>query len=226
MLKRIGMLTIGQSPREDIMCDLSKILSSDVEVVEAGALDDFKNKYEIIESLKPGPGEVVYISRLRDGSEVRISKEKLIPLINLKIKYLDSQKLDVITILCSGEFPEFEASIPIIYPEKILKGVASSILYSGEVAVLIPSSEQVDYAYDKWSKYFRKLVIIPISPYSSNIDDFSIIGEGIHRKGIKLVIMDCMGYSFAQKEALRTSAPLAKIISTRGVVSRIISEIL
>ncbi|MEM1584629.1 MAG: AroM family protein [Nitrososphaerota archaeon] len=224
MLNRVGMLTIGQSPREDIMKDFSKILPSGIEIVEAGALDDFKSRNEIIESLKPEPGEVVYISRLRDGSEIRISREKLIPLMDLKIKYLDSQKVDIIIILCSGEFPEFETKTLIIYPEKILKGVASSISYSGDVAVLIPSPEQIDYAYKKWSKYFHRLEVIPISPYSFSVEEFSIVGKRIKEKSIKLVIMDCIGYTFMHKEVLRTSAPMSRIISTRGVLGKIISE--
>ncbi len=223
-MNRIGMLTIGQSPREDIMNDLSKILPSSIEIIEVGALDDFKSKKEVMECLTPEPGEVVYISRLRDGSEVRVSKEKLIPLMKSKIKYLDSQKVDVIIILCSGEFPEFEATTAIVYPDKILKGVASSIYYNGEVAVLIPSSEQIDYAYDKWSKYFHKLKIISISPYSSDIRDFTIVGEKIRSKDIRFVIMDCMGYSFMHKHILRNSAPLAKVITTRGIVGKIILE--
>ncbi|MCX8193023.1 MAG: AroM family protein [Nitrososphaeria archaeon] len=218
------MITIGQSPREDIMKDLLQILPRNIEILQVGALDDFKTKDEIMRSLKPESGDVVYVSRLRDGEEVKISKNKLIPLMSSKIKYLDSQKVDLLIILCSGEFPKFEVSTPIVYPEKILKGIASSISYSGRVAITIPSSEQIEYAYNKWSEYFSKLEVIPISPYSSNVEDYKIVGEKIKEKDIKLVIMDCMGYSFEHKNAIRVSAPFAKIITTRGVTVRSILE--
>jgi hypothetical protein len=39
-MKRIGMLTIGQSPRTDILPTLTKILGH-IETVEAGALSKF-----------------------------------------------------------------------------------------------------------------------------------------------------------------------------------------
>ena len=38
-MKKIGMLTIGQSPRDDILPGLKEILGKNVEIVEAGALD-------------------------------------------------------------------------------------------------------------------------------------------------------------------------------------------
>ena len=36
---RIGAVTIGQSPRSDVMVDIKPILGPDIEIVEAGALD-------------------------------------------------------------------------------------------------------------------------------------------------------------------------------------------
>ena len=38
-MKKIGMLTIGQSPRDDILPGLKEIFGKNVEIVEAGALD-------------------------------------------------------------------------------------------------------------------------------------------------------------------------------------------
>ncbi|MBM4388734.1 MAG: AroM family protein, partial [Deltaproteobacteria bacterium] len=38
-MKKIGMLTIGQSPRNDILPGLIEILGKDIDIIEAGALD-------------------------------------------------------------------------------------------------------------------------------------------------------------------------------------------
>ncbi len=38
-MTKIGMLTIGQSPRDDIIPPLKEILGPDHEILEAGALD-------------------------------------------------------------------------------------------------------------------------------------------------------------------------------------------
>ena len=39
ILKKIGMITIGQSPRIDIVPEMREVLGADVEILEAGALD-------------------------------------------------------------------------------------------------------------------------------------------------------------------------------------------
>lgn len=223
MPKKIGMVTIGQSPRDDLTEDFLKNLPNDIEVVQVGALDDL-NSNMINTQLSAGIGEILYVTRLRDGSEVKVSKNKLIPLMQSKISYLDSMGVDLITILCSGEFPQFKAKAPIIYPDKILKGLASSISYHGKVAVLIPSHEQVNYANDKWSKYYTKLEIIPISPYSSKTSDFIEVGRFINNSGSGVVIMDCMGYKQSQKETIKNVARNCMIITTRGILEKVIIE--
>jgi len=82
---KVGLLTIGQSPRQDITSDLPESPSS-LEIIEAGALDDLSA--EQIESLKPKESETVYVSKLRNGSEVLVAKERLAPLLQEKIRFL------------------------------------------------------------------------------------------------------------------------------------------
>jgi len=223
--KKLGMVTIGQAPRDDLLEDFLGNLPSDIEVVQVGALDDLDLE-TITSQLSPRVGEILYITRLRDGSEVRVSKNKLIPLMQSKISYLDSISVDIITILCSGEFPQFEAKTPIIYPDRVLKGIASSISYVGKVAVLIPGKEQVNYAYNKWNEYFRELEVIPISPYSSRTQDFIDVAKLINENKVGFVIMDCVGYKLSHRDVLRNVARNSRIITTRGVLAKLLTEIM
>lgn len=225
MSKKLGVVTIGQAPRDDLIEDFLRNLPTNVEVIQVGALDDL-NLEMITSQLSPEVGEILYITRLRNGSEVRVSKNKLLPLMQSKISYLDSIGVDIITILCSGEFPQFDAKTPIIYPDKVLKGIASSISYDGKVAVLIPGREQVNYAYDKWSEYFRELEVIPISPYSSRMQDFIDVAKFINENKIGFVIMDCMGYRLLHKDTLKNVARNSRIITTRGVLEKVLTEIM
>jgi len=39
MKQRVGMITVGQSPRDDIIPSMSPVLGSNIEVIEKGALD-------------------------------------------------------------------------------------------------------------------------------------------------------------------------------------------
>ena len=220
----IGFVTIGQSPRTDVVPEIMKILGEhEISYVEAGALDDLSRE-DIERDLRPEPGDIIYVTRLRDGGEVKISKKKLLPLLEKKIRELE-KKSDIIAILCSGEFPDFESIKPVIYPDKILKGIASSIGYKGRTAVLIPAEEQIDYAREKWSTYFKDLVIIPVSPYTSSLKDFEEIRERIRRENIGFVIMDCIGYTDAQRNIIREAGENIKVISTRRALAKVLSEL-
>jgi protein AroM len=68
-MTKIEMLTIGQSPRDDIIHALKEILVPDHEIIEAGALDHMTQ--EEIEGIVLRPDDYLLVSRLRDESESR-----------------------------------------------------------------------------------------------------------------------------------------------------------
>ncbi|MEM0006434.1 MAG: AroM family protein [Ignisphaera sp.] len=222
---KIGLVTIGQAPRKDVTEDLIKILPAGVEIIEAGALDDL-DLNEIKEKIAPKPGEVPYVTRLRNGLEVKISKERILSLMQDKISLLERLGAEVIGILCSGEFPEFSSRVPILYPDRILKGIVSGIQYRGSTVVLIPSEDQVPYAKRKWSPYLEKLEVISISPYTSKISDFENVGRRIRDLDAGLVIMDCIGYTMKQRSVISSIAKSARIITSRGALGRALAEII
>ncbi|RLE51956.1 MAG: hypothetical protein DRJ26_00650 [Candidatus Methanomethylicota archaeon] len=198
MVYRIGMLTIGQSPRTDVVPEISSVLGEEFEVVEAGALDDLSD--EEIAAISPRQGETVYVSRLRDGREVKISKEKLIPLLENKIKFLESLGVDAIGLLCSGTFPPFKVKVPLVRPEPILRGLVEASISANQVlGVIMPSSLQISMGYEKWSSVLcEKIVVESVSPYISEEKRFKIlsgIASKFRRENVKLVVMDCIGFS-------------------------------
>ena len=222
MVLHVGFLTIGQSPRVDVMEDASKILSKKIKVTEAGALDNL-TKEDVERELKPEPGHVVYVTRLRNGSMVKISKEKILPLLQAKIKEIE-EKVDIIVILCSGEFPEFESKVPIIYPDKLLKSFVQGISFKGVLGVLIPVSEQLDYAKRKWGSFAETLVVKNISPYTAEEEYFKAVAWELSKSNPTLIVMDCIGYSLKHKTIVHeiTGKPT---ISTRGIVFRVLNEL-
>lgn len=221
---RIGFLTIGQSPRKDVTDDLRKFLPADLEVVEAGALDDLSEEY-IREKLRPEPGDVIYVSRLRSGAEVELSKSKLVELMQRKVDWLNSRGVKLIVVLCTGEFPGFKSEVPVVYPERILKGVASSIRVRGKVGVMIPRQEQVSYAEKKWSAFFGELVVYPVSPYTSSRQDFIAVARRMVSDNVDLAIMDCIGYTSEQRDIV-LEVLKKPVIASRTVLARALGEML
>ena len=220
---KVGFLTIGQSPRTDVMRDLAPLLPPGLEVVEKGALDGLTRR-EIEEELRPEPGMTVYVSRLRDGSQVSFAKEKILGRMQERIRELEEMGVDLIVILCSGEFPDFESRVPIIYPDKLLKAAVSGIRIRGPLGVFIPLQEQRRYAEEKWSRLGYKPVVEPVSPYRAPLKEFVEAAERMASRNVGLIVMDCIGYTFAQKNAVREITGIP-VVSTRGLVARLIAEL-
>ncbi len=218
---RIGLLTIGQSPRVDIMEELGEAFVG-AYVVEAGALDGYTRE-EIEASLYPEPGYDTLVTRLRDGNQVSVAKEKILPLIQRKIYELED-RVDLIILLCSGEFPRFKSMKPLIYPDHLLKSIATTIMTpGGRLGVIIPLEAQRYYAKNKWSKYTGDLRIAVASPYKGSEEDFRKAAEEMIDR--ELVIMDCIGYNYKQKKIVQRIVD-KPVITARGVLRSLLNEII
>ncbi len=224
-MKKLGLITIGQSPRDDVTKELIPLLDSNVEILEYGVLDGY-NEDVIATMFGPRDGEIVYVTRLRNGKEVIVSRNKILRNMIQLLKRIAKKSPDIIVILCSGEFPTYKIGIPIIYPDKLLKGISSSLKIDKKTAVIIPSKEQIEYAVARWKKYFKNLAIYPISPYTSDEKIFIQLSKEFKKKDIRLALMDCIGYTLKQKEILEKNSPQTMIINTRSILSRFISELI
>jgi protein AroM len=223
-LKKIGILTIGQSPRPDITSDLRRHLLADAVLFETGVLDGFSREY-IAKKMCPSMNDVVYVSRMVDGSEVKLAKDTLIPIMQKRIRQLERKKVDLIVIFCTGDFPEFNAKVPLIYAGEVLKGIFSGFKYRQNVGILVPLKEQIDYARKKWKVFFKHMVISFASPYTSTKRDFCVVAKRFKESNVGIIIMDCMGYTYEQKTLIKKCADIA-VVSPRSILIRLLNEML
>lgn len=103
-MKKVYMLTIGQSPRSDVAPLVEKILGTELELIQAGALDDLTYE-EVKKQLAPTEGtdsEYILVSRMRDGRAVKMDRSKLEPLIQRKIDLAEEAGYSLIWLLCTG----------------------------------------------------------------------------------------------------------------------------
>ena len=74
---RVGLITIGQAPRDDVVPEMLAQLGFEVEAIQLGAIDGLS--LEEVRELAPRGDEPWAVSRLRDGTEVRLAKRELDP---------------------------------------------------------------------------------------------------------------------------------------------------
>ena len=73
---KVGTLTIGQSPRTDVIPGIRDVLGPNIEIVEKGALDGLD--LEDVKKFYPGPNDYILVTRMRDGTEVKIAEKHVI----------------------------------------------------------------------------------------------------------------------------------------------------
>ncbi|MFX0171582.1 MAG: AroM family protein [Candidatus Hodarchaeota archaeon] len=205
MLKsKIGLLTIGQSPREDILPELIPLLNPQLEIAEVGLLDGLN--FEEIEELKPETTESQLISRLNDGSQVKLSEVKICKLLPSTIhRMITEKKVNAVGILCTHNFPKSDFSYPIIYPIDYLKFLVNFILKITNLGVVVPSNDQIEMTANKWET--EKIVVKAKSPYSKSKSWRRIIQLFVQEK-VEAIVLDCIGYKIMDKQEIQNLIPV------------------
>ena len=131
---KIGLITIGQSPRNDVTPTLKAMMGQAVQIIEKGALDGLvKNE---VERLAPKAGDYVLVTRLRDGTSVKVARRLITPRIQKCIEELEEVGVDINVLLCTGEFPRLKAKKPLIMLEAIITSLARCIK-GGKIGVIV-----------------------------------------------------------------------------------------
>ncbi|MGB9763677.1 MAG: AroM family protein [Minisyncoccia bacterium] len=219
---RVGFITIGQSPRKDVLDDIYPIIGINFEFQECGALDDLSYE-EILELHPANKTDYILVSKLKDGREVTLSKAKIINRMQNCINRLEKNS-DIIVLLCTGEFPELKSNKLLIEPSKLLYNTVRSIIESyNKLTIIVPSSTQIEETREKW-KYFKNVNIYSISPYKAKEEDYIDLTKKIE-KDTDLIAMDCIGYSTKIRKLIKESTGKS-VILPRTLVADILRELI
>lgn len=218
---KIGAVTIGQSPRTDVMGDMKRILGEEVEVLEAGALDGLS--MEEIKEMEPQKDDYVLVSRLRDGGFAKFGERFILERLQECITQLENAGAELIVFLCAGSFPDiFKARVPLIYPSKILNGIAKAVSERSNMILITPEAEQIQQAYDQWGTIMEQVTPIAANPYG---DQEELVKAAQKAKEIDsdLIVMDCIGYTEEAKKMVKKISG-KPVILCRTILARVISE--
>ena len=115
-MNRIGLITIGQSPRDDLVSEIRTFIPKSVSIVQAGALDQLS--LEEITSHFPVVPEKTLVTQLTDGSEVRVDRDFVHTRLQQMVHSLE-REVDLIGILCSGHFSGLVCEVPLLLPYQL-----------------------------------------------------------------------------------------------------------
>jgi protein AroM len=207
--RTIGAVTIGQSPRDDIVPVIQQIIGADVEILQCGALDGMKKRD--VADQAPASTEGVLVTRMSDGSSVRVRREFLVPRIKHCIHSLESDA-ELIMMLCTDPFSGLESRRLLLSPGRILLQLVAS-LEVHRIGVLTPDEAQRKSQYEKWVKVVREVYVGAVSPYTE-ADRVTTAAEALAREEIELLVMDCIGYTPEMKAAVRDATGCPVFLAT------------
>lgn len=217
---KVGFVTIGQSPRTDILEDLEPLLGS-LEILERGALDGLS--LNEIEAVAPLPDETPYVSRLIDGSQVLLSPEKIVPLFQKALNSVVRSGAEMVVVLCTGSFPTLQCPVPLLFPGRLLRSFVQGVLpLGGTLGVVVPLSGQAAAARESWNSITPHVHTVSLSPY---LDLTAEMEECQMLEACDLAVMDCLGYATRHKEMLKGLLNIPVVLA-RTVVARAVQELI
>lgn len=237
--RRLGVITIGQSPRADLTPDLQRWLPG-VQLVERGALDDLDT--DQIAALAPRKGERILITRLRDGSSVIIGHGFADALVQQAISAVEwghrdpdhdeddhEAPVDAVLLACTGEFPPFRHQRPLFHPDAMLTHAVGALARGMKrIGVICPLPDQVDETVAKFAPvvdHDAQVVVRAATPYSENPGALVDAAADLTAAGAELIALDCIGYSDAMRRLVADTSGTATVVG-RAAAARIVGEAL
>jgi protein AroM len=222
----LGLLTIGQAPRDDVVPGMGRLLGSDVELLQAGCLDGLDRSQ--IAELAPDSGDYVLTTRLADGSSVVVGRRHVEAIIPRKVGELAERGAGAVALLCTGEFSAAASSsrVPLLHPDRVLSQTVAAVIEPGAtLGVLTPLPSQVDQTRRKWAELAGdgQLLVEAASPYGRPEG----VAEAASRLRVgapSLVVMDCIGYLPEMKAVVRRTVG-CPVILANTILARVLAEL-
>lgn len=222
-MKKIGIVTIGQSPRPDVVKDMAPFFGKNIRVLERGALDGLTLAQ--VKEFSPDGGMLALCTRMNDGTEVVIAKEKILSRIAQAIDELNENKVSLILLLCVGSFPLFESSCLVVRPQLIVdRCVEGLINEKNHLGIMIPIAEQEEWARKNFSHLTSQITVTNASPYGEQ-DRISHASKALREADCDLIVMYCMGFNRELAKEVRSLTEKPVILSS-SLVARTIGELL
>ena len=213
MLDRITFITLGQTPRSDIIPEVSNALSEHVDINELGALDGLSS--DEIRKLYPKPDDKALVTRLRDGTQTVIGKRWLELRLQSLLDRMPAKSKQLSVLLCTGDFSSLSAPGLYIDAQHLVDHGVKALCYTAKsIGLVLPLRRQIDEHHCIVSPD-QKLLHAVASPYLA--DDFTEAGRSL--SDCDIIVMHCMGYTSSQRETVAASSGRPVLLSRKLVAA-------
>lgn len=187
----IGVLTLGQTPRPDLIEAVQSIVPN-AELTIRGGFDGLSR--DEIETFRAGPNpKYALMVRLTSGETMDVDMYDLLPNLTKQAELLARDGAKQIVLMCSGGFAEFKSPIPVIRPVALFQAYAGILAVRKRVGILNPIQAQVAPA----SAYWQNLGYTTFSDFASPFkpDEVRAKARAVAAQDVDCLMLDCMGFT-------------------------------
>ncbi|MBN9515344.1 MAG: AroM family protein [Alphaproteobacteria bacterium] len=222
MSRTLGIVTIGQAPRDDIVELFAAQAPAGTKVILRGALDGLSDAE--VDALPPQSGADTLYTRLRGGRDVKISKQAVIDRSPAALARLRADGCDAIVYACTGEFPPMEGDAGVLFPSRVLSGLAEGLLPRGRLGLLVPFAEQGEKLKAKWARVGVEVIVEALVPSADPLET-KAVADRLAAAKPDLIALDCMSYTPATKAAVKERVPAPTLLAITAT-GRVLRELL
>lgn len=211
-------VTIGQTPRVDLVPEMREWLDDSMDVVERGALDNLS--YEAIQAMAPAQCEPRLVTRLIDGTEAVVRKDFVYHRLQQLLDEAAGENFTCTVLLCTGHFPPFRVRGLFLEAQSIVdQSVAVLAQSARSVGVMVPVKEQIADVHFRPAPD-QQLSVSHASPYTPG----RLERAAAELSGTDVIVMHCMGYTEAMRQTVaRVSG--RPILLARRIVAAAVAQL-
>lgn len=220
----VGMATIGQTPRIDVVPAMERILGPAVKTIQAGALDGLTS--DEIRELAPATGEQPIITRLRDGSSTLLSHKAILPRMQRCVDDLTDQGAAFVVMLCGADWSEVRSDRLIVNPGKLFPNTITAVAAGRRLGIIKPNAGQVEGETRRYTNLGIEAHVTSASPYlgDKRIDAACEAARYLRERQVDLVWMTCVGMDERMREAVKDEIQ-RPVILAQALLGRLVAEL-
>jgi protein AroM len=222
----VATITIGQSPRDDVVPAMRRILPVGARIIEYGALDGLTR--DEIDEFAVRPGEVGIVTRLRDDSSVLLSHELILPKMQEKADHAVQQAgAHLLVILCGADWSALRSPRLIVNPGRLFPGIVTALAAGRRLGIIKPDAGQVARERERYAAQGIDAIVTSASPYAGP-DRLRLAREvacELRDARCELVWMTCVGMDEAMRGVV-SDVTAVPVILAQALLARVVSELL
>jgi protein AroM len=201
--RRIGALTIGQSPRPDLISPLASLLPHNCEILQVGALDG------LTQNDLPGGtyGTYPLVTRMKNGATVMVDESFIAPRLQMALDFLEANGAVTTLLLCAGTFSDLQATRPLYKPFKVACSLLDALDFRS-IGLIAPVVEQETPIRERWEIMGWEPTVWTANLGEQDQAFHRCLNTHIRANKLDCIVLDYVGHPLEQVTQLQESIDL------------------